>query len=115
MDKEMKLESMLEKTAWSALLIWWGLCFIPRFLPNGLDAAGTGIILLGAGVIRRAGGMRVNGFSVGAGILCLVWGVLDMTVSVFHAASKPPVFAILLMVLGAIVLASAFFRRRIPD
>jgi hypothetical protein len=111
MDASKKLDSMLEKIAWSALFIWWGLSFIPHFLPNGLDAAGTGVILLGVNAVRLGLGKRPNGFSTAAGILCLVWGALDMMSSVLHLPYKPPVFAVLLVVLGIIVLVSAFIRR----
>jgi hypothetical protein len=114
MNAGKKLESMLERIAWSALFLWWGISFIPGFLPNGLDAAGTGLILLGASVFQLANGMRVNGFSTAAGILCLVWGGLDMLQSVLHVPNKPPVFAVLFLVLGAIVLSSVFLKGRGP-
>jgi hypothetical protein len=114
MNATKKLDPMLERIAWSALFIWWGLSFIPGFLPNGLDAAGTGVILLGVNAIRLAKGSRVNGFSATVGILCLVWGGLDMMRSVFQLPYKPPVFAILLIVLGAIVLVSLFLKSRTP-
>jgi hypothetical protein len=111
MDASKKLDSMLERIAWSMLFIWWGLSFIPHFLPNGLDAAGTGIILLGVNAVRFGLNRRLNGFSIAAGILCLVWGALDMMSSVLHLPYKPPVFAVLLVVLGVIVLVSAFLKR----
>ena len=107
-----KPESMLEPIAWSALFIWWGISFIPGFLPNGLDAAGTGVILLGVNAARFRLMGSVNGFSLTAGILCLVWGGLDMMRSVFRLPYRPPVFAILLVVLGVIVLVSAVMKRR---
>ncbi len=115
MNADKKLESMLERLAWSALFIWWGLSFIPGFLPNGLDAAGTGLILLATTVFRLANGMRINGFTATAGILCLVWGGLDMMKSVLHVPYKPPVFVVLLLVLGAILLVSVFLKRRSPE
>jgi hypothetical protein len=110
MNAEKKNGIMIERMVWSALFIWWGLSFIPGFMPNGLDAAGTGIILLGVNLFRRARGKRMDGISMAAGILCLVWGGLDLAESVLHVPYKLPVFAVLLVVLGIIVLVSAFFR-----
>jgi hypothetical protein len=89
------------------LLVWWGLSFVQHFLPNGLDAAGTGIILLGVNGVRRLLHIPVRGFSIGFGILTLVWGVLDMGRSVLHLPYRPPVLAILLALAGILILAGA--------
>jgi hypothetical protein len=112
MDDARVLNRVMEALTWGGLFIWWGISVLPGFLPNGLDAAGTGIILLGLNVARSLRGIPTNGFSITLGILCLVWGALDMTRSVFHAPYKLPVFAILLIVLGVILLASALLRAR---
>ena len=100
-------DRLLEGIAWGMLLVWWGLSFVPHFLPNGLDAAGTGVILLGVNAVRRWLRIPARGLSVGFGILTLVWGALDMGRSVLHLDYEPPVFAILLAVAGVIILAAA--------
>ncbi len=111
MDDARKLNKVLEAVAWGALFIWWGLSLVPHFLPNGLDAAGTGLILLGVNLFRMTKGIPVNGFSTTLGILTLVWGGLDLSRSVFHLPYKLPVFAILSILLGVILLLSPLRRR----
>jgi hypothetical protein len=100
-------DRLLEGLAWGMLLVWWGLSFVPHFLPNGLDAVGTGIILLGVNAARKLKHMPARGFSVGFGILTLVWGALDMSRSVLHLDYRPPVLAILLALAGIIILVAA--------
>ena len=107
MEKSGSLDRLLEGLAWGLLLAWWGLSFVPHLLPNGLDAAGTGIILLGVNAVRRAKGIPVRGLSIGFGILTLIWGALDMSRSVLHLDYRPPVLPILLAVAGIIVVARA--------
>jgi hypothetical protein len=97
-------DRLLEGIAWGMLLVWWGLSFVPHFLPNGLDAAGTGVIVLGMCVVRRLMGLRVQWFAFGFGILTLVWGMLDMGRSVLHLDYRPPVLAILLALAGVLIL-----------
>jgi hypothetical protein len=110
MDDQKTVNGTLEAIAWGALLVWWGLSFIQHFLPNGMDAAGTGVILLAVNAVRRLKGIPVNGFSITLGILTLVWGGLDMSRSVFHLPYKPPIFAILLIVLGVVLFAASLRR-----
>jgi hypothetical protein len=112
MEDKKNLGGILEAVAWGALFVWWGLSFLQHFMPNGLDAAGTGVILLALNAVRRLKGIPVNGFSITLGILTLVWGGLDMSRSVFHLPYRLPVFAILLMVLGVVLLAAALLRIR---
>ena len=112
MEDKMSSKGTIEAVAWGALLIWWGLSFLQHFMPNGLDAAGTGVILLALNIVRRLKGIAVNSFSLTLGILTLVWGGLDISRSVFHLPYKLPVFAILLIVLGVVLLVAALFRAR---
>ncbi len=111
MDENTRLNKILEAMAWGALFIWWGLSLWPHLLPNGLDAAGTGLILLGVNIVRRLNGIPINGFSSILGILTLVWGALDLSRSVLHLAYRPPVFAILCILLGLILMALPLRRR----
>ena len=107
MERTGSMDGLLEGLAWGMLLVWWGLSFVPHFLPNGLDAAGTGIILLGVSGARRLMNLPVRGFTLGFGILTLVWGVLDMGRSVLHLNYRPPVLAILLALAGVLILIAA--------
>jgi hypothetical protein len=101
----------LNAIAWGALFVWWGICFLPGVLPNGVDAAGTGVILLAACAVQAARKKRLDAFTFIAGTLCLVWGALDMTRSVLHLPWKLPVLAILLVVLGVELAAGSLLRR----
>jgi hypothetical protein len=112
MSDEKRLNRILESVAWGALLIWWGLSFLQHFLPNGMDAAGTGVILLTVNVVRRMRGIPVNGFSVMLGILTLVWGGLDMLKSIFNVANDMPILAILFIVAGIVVAIGSYLRIR---
>lgn len=105
MEKHGSEDRLLEGIAWGLLLIWWGLSFVPRLLPNGLDAAGTGVILLAVNAVRRLRGIRVRGISLGFGILCLVWGALDLSRSVLRLDYHPPMLGILLGAAGIIIVA----------
>ncbi len=105
-----KLNKVLEAVAWGSLFIWWGLALLLHWLPNGVDAAGTGLILLGVNLVRLLKGIPVNGFSSTLGILALAWGALDLSRSVFHLPFRLPVFEILMILLGVILLTASLRR-----
>ncbi len=94
----------LEAIAWAAIFIWWGLTELVQSLTPGIGAIGLGIILLSLNTIRSRSGLPVSGFTTSLGILALVWGGLDFAAVILHLSFEPPVFAILLIVLGVIVL-----------
>jgi hypothetical protein len=108
------LSQNLGAIAWGAILVWWGITELLRF-PNGMDAVGFGLIFLGANLARVPSSVTANGFSITLGILALVWGELDLAPSVLHLPFKLPVFAILLIVLGMILLAGVLVRVRKPN
>jgi hypothetical protein len=112
MESNQKLNRILDAVGWGALFIWWGLSLIPHFLPNGLDAAGTGVILLGVSAVKRGKGFPVNGFAIALGVVTLAWGLLDLPRSVFHFSYQVPVFAILMIVLGVTVCALQLVKER---
>jgi hypothetical protein len=102
----------LETIAWGALFIWWGMTELFSFLPHGAGAIGIGLIFLGLYVARSLNGIPTSGFSTTLGILALVLGGLELAISVLHLPFELPVFAILLIVLGAIMLARELLAAR---
>ncbi|MBI1880962.1 MAG: hypothetical protein HYR94_22510 [Chloroflexi bacterium] len=89
--------------------IWWGITELFKF-PEGTDAVGIRLILLGLNVVRLLNGIPTSGFTITLGILALVWGGLELAGSVFSLPFELPVFAIVLIVLGVSLLAREFQR-----
>jgi hypothetical protein len=102
----------LDAIAWGALLIWWGITELVKFLPDGTGVIGVGLILLGFNAIRLLNGIPISGFSTTIGILALVWGGLELAGALLSLPFELPVFAILLIALGAIILAPALAGKR---
>ena len=102
----------LEAIALAAIFIWWGLTELFQSFPPGIGAIGLGIILLGLNAARSRNGLPVSGFTLTLGILALIWGGLDLTAAVLHLSFELPVFAILLIVLGMIVLGRSLIQNR---
>ena len=96
--------------AWGAIFIWWGITEMFNFLPDGVGALGLGLILLGVNAVRSLNGIPVSGFSVALGILALVWGGLELAGALLSLPFHLPVFAILLIVLGILVLGGSLTR-----
>ena len=94
----------LETLAWAAFFIWWGITELFQSLPPGIGALGIGVILLGLNAARRQNGLPASGFTTTLGILALVLGGLELAGALLHLSFELPVFAILLIVLGAIML-----------
>jgi hypothetical protein len=104
MDKIQTINRSYEQLAWGAIFVWWGITELFHSLPNGTGALGLGVILIGLNVARSLNGLPTNGFSVTLGILAVVWGGLDLAGALLGLPFELPVFAILLIVLGGIVL-----------
>ena len=100
----------LETFAWAAFFIWWGVTELFPFLPHGIGALGIGLILLGLNAARSRNGIPTSGFTITLGILALVLGGLELAASVLSLPFEIPVFAILLIVLGMIILIRAPLR-----
>ncbi len=96
-----------EALAWGAIFVWWGITEMFNFLPDGTGALGLGLILLGVNAVRSLNGIPVSGFSITLGILALVWGGLELAGALLSLPFHLPVFAILLIVLGLLVLGGA--------
>ncbi len=101
-----------EAMAWGALFIWWGVTELVNFMPNGSGAIGVGLILIGLNVARSLNGIRVSGFSTTLGVLALVWGLLELAGAVLALPFELPIFAILLITLGVILLGRAIIQPR---
>jgi hypothetical protein len=105
--KEIKMNDSTRKNrnidalAWGALFIWWGITLLIQF-PAGVGLIGVGLILIAANAARYFQGMVVSGFTTAIGVLALVWGALEMAGTVL--SFELPVFPILLIVLGLMVL-----------
>jgi len=104
MENVRTLNRNLEVMAWGALFVWWGITELFPFLPHGAGTIGVGLILLGLNVARLLSGVRASGFTITLGILALVWGGLELAGSLLALPFQIPVFAVLLIVLGAIML-----------
>jgi hypothetical protein len=98
------LNRNFEAIAWGALLIWWGITELVQNLPDGTGATGIGLILLGVNAARSLSGIPINGFSTTLGVVALVWGGLELAGAVLSLPFELPVFAILLIALGVLLL-----------
>ncbi len=116
-DKSFQNEKPYQKRdfdaiAWGAFFILWGITELIPSLPNGTGAIGIGLILLGLNAARHLSGLSTSSFTITVGILALVWGGLDLAGVLLSLPFEIPVFAILLVVLGMIVLARQFSANR---
>jgi hypothetical protein len=98
------LSRNFEAIAWGALFIWWGITELVTFLPHGTGVMGIGLILIGVNIARWLSGIPISGFSTTVGILALVWGGLELVGALVSLPFEMPIFAILLIVLGLIIL-----------
>ncbi len=97
----------LEAIAWGAFFILWGITELIPSLPEGIGALGIGMILLGLNLIRYWKGEPTSGFTITLGILALLLGGLELVESYLNLSFELPIFAILLLALGSIILIRA--------
>lgn len=112
MSKKQLQKRDYEAIAWGAFFIWWGITELVPSLPTGTGALGIGLILLGLNAARYLSGLPTSRFSITMGILAMMWGVLELADVFLNLPFEIPVFAILLVVFGTIVLARAISRNR---
>ena len=105
MNTVQNLNRNYEAMGWGALIIWWGIMVLVPSLPRGTTAFGTGLILIGVNTARKLSGLPVSSFTTTIGILAFVWGGLELVGVLMSLPFELPVFAILLIVLGVIILA----------
>jgi hypothetical protein len=104
MNTTKKSNRNFEAIGWGILFIWWGISVLMPSLPNGSVAIGTGLILLGVNAARMLSSVPISSFSTTIGILALVWGVLELVGVLVDLPFELPIFAILLIALGVIIL-----------
>ena len=112
MENTRTLSRNFEAFAWGAFFIWWGFTALFKFLPEGSGAIGFGLILIGLNVARSLNGIPTSGFTITLGILVLLLGGLELTGFFLSLPFELPVFAILLIALGVIMLARELIGNR---
>jgi hypothetical protein len=105
MENTRKSNLDFETIAWGALFILWGITEMFTSLPAGTGAIGIGLIMIGLNVARSLTGQPTSGFTTTLGILALLLGGLQLASPFLHLSFELPIFAILLLALGLIVLA----------
>lgn len=93
--------------AWGAIFILWGITQMIPSLPDGTGAVGIGIILIVLNLARSWAGQPTSGFTTTLGILALLLGGLELARPLLHISFELPIFAILLVALGVILLGNA--------
>ena len=104
MENTRKSAVNFETIAWGALFILWGILEMFKFLPDGTGAIGIGLILIGLNAARSWTGRPTSGFTTTFGILALLLGGLELARPYLHLSFELPIFAILLITLGLIML-----------
>jgi len=94
----------LEAIAWGVFFILWGITELLPSLPKGTGTVGIGVILIGINLARSWKGQPTSGFTTTLGVLALLLGGLELARPYLHLSFELPVFAILLIVLGVIML-----------
>jgi uncharacterized membrane protein HdeD (DUF308 family) len=101
--------------AWGAIFILWGITEMFESLPEGTGAVGIGIILIGLNLARSWKGQPTSGFTTTLGILALLLGSLQLARPYLHLSFELPIFAIVLLALGVILLGSALIEGKNDD
>ncbi len=112
MENTRRSNPSLETLAWGAFFILWGITEMFKSLPDGTGAIGIGLILVGLNLARLWSRQPVGGFTTTLGILALVLGALELARPFLHLSFELPVFAVLLLALGVILLGRALVRDR---
>jgi hypothetical protein len=120
MDNTQKSNRTCNAIGWGLLFILWGITILFDFVPFGVGVLGTGLILLGANVVRALNGLPARDDNTVLGILALSWGGLELARPILRqlfefADWDWAIFAILLVVLGMILLARELLRIRMTS
>ena len=111
MDNKKTLNRKVELIAWGVFFLWWGIVEF-KFLPHGTGDFGIGLILLGMNAVRSLKGIPTSGWTISLGILMLADGILELARTVLNLPFKLPIFAILLILLGMILLVRELLKER---
>lgn len=116
METQKTLNSQFEIIAWGLLFIWWGLRWsLLVTLPDGSGLLGTALILFGLNAARFLKGIPTRGFTTLLAILALAWGGLEFANSVARLPFRLPVFEIMLILVGVVLVAASLLKIRPAD
>ncbi len=101
------LNRRFETIAWGAFFILLGITNLFRGLPEGAGVVGIGIIFLGLNLARYLSQIPTSGFTITLGVLALVLGSADLARSLLNLQVELPLFPLLLIAIGFILLARA--------
>jgi len=106
-DKQ-ALNKRLETLGWGLFLIMLGCAgLVPdNLVPQGVWPIGVGVILLGLNAARYANGIRMSGFTVVLGLLAVLTGIAELF------GADLPIFAILLIIIGASMILRPWFEKQ---
>ena len=106
-----------EKAAWGLLAVLWGATILFDFIPFGAGLVGTGLIFLGANIVRSINHLPQKGDNTVIGSLITTWGMLEFARPLLHqrfplADLDWVIFALLLIDFGILLLIQFLFRNR---
>ncbi|HLF24784.1 MAG TPA: hypothetical protein VJG32_00490 [Anaerolineae bacterium] len=100
-----------ESIAWGALFIWIGAVWLIPGDAFGVGWLGIGVILLGLNLARRLRSIPTNWFSITLGVIALILGAAKLLLSTQGTQVELPLFPVLFIVIGVIVLVSVIVNR----
>jgi len=104
------LNRRYETVAWGAFFILLGLTTLFRGLPDGVGAVGIGIIMLGLNLARYLSKIPTSALTITLGVLALVLGGVDALRVLFNLQVEVPLFPLLLIAIGILLLARSVLR-----
>ena len=106
---------ILNAVGWGLLCILWGLTILVDAVPFAAGLLATGLILLGANLVRMRSGLLARDENTLLGVLALAWGGLELARPMLGGLfqfTDWAVFAILLVVLGTLLLTRGLLLAR---
>jgi len=109
--RDNSLNKRLEEIGWGLFLILIGVILLVPDVqaPQGIWLLAAALILLGLNAFRYLNGIKMSGFTISLGVLALAAGLG----SIF--GMKLPLFAILLVLVGASVIFKQLFAKKITS
>jgi hypothetical protein len=111
MDTARPVNRNVEAIAWGVFFVWWGITELVPSMPDGIGAIGIGLIFLGLNAARSMAGLPTSSLTLTLGFLALVLGGLELSELLLGLPYELPIFAVLLMVLGGLLLVREAGRR----